>query len=152
MRKFAWVVVAALSACATPPSEIASGSVALVRSATSFGMCAGYCQTEFTIAGSQAQLIKRAGGRAPGNLPDSVKAVPVSASELDAIDAALKRVPFSELKETYGCPDCADGGAEVIELSSGGQQRVVTFEYGKPPEELRELRAAIWRIRERLGG
>lgn len=54
-----------------------------------------------------------------------------------------------ELDSIYGCPDCADGGAEWIEIQDDQQIKKVTFEYGDtlaPIEnlmlELRDLREA----------
>ena len=38
------------------------------------------------------------------------------------------------MDEIIGCPDCADGGAEWIEITSGETSHKVTFEYNKSPD------------------
>ena len=50
---------------------------------------------------------------------------------------------FSKLPETYGCPDCADGGAEFIEIENDGKVQRVTYDYNKAPKELTEAAAKL---------
>lgn len=46
---------------------------------------------------------------------------------------------FFKLSETIGCPDCADGGAEWVEVEYvSGKKHRVTFEYMKEPDELKD--------------
>ncbi len=41
---------------------------------------------------------------------------------------------FFSMPETIGCPDCADGGAEWIEIKlANGEKHKVTFEYMNAP-------------------
>ena len=47
------------------------------------------------------------------------------------------------------CPDCADGGAEWVELGFENKVKRVTFEYMKEPEELKTL---IPSLRELMAG
>nr|WP_068890425.1 hypothetical protein [Pedobacter panaciterrae] len=60
-------------------------------------------------------------------------------SDFDKISSQIDEESFKNLKSTYGCPDCADGGAEWIEIKIGSNTKRVTFEYGNPPEELKPL-------------
>ena len=46
---------------------------------------------------------------------------------------------FKKLNEIVGCPDCADGGAEWIEIIKGDSKHKVTFECGKAPKEIDSL-------------
>ncbi len=55
------------------------------------------------------------------------------------------------LPKTIGCPDCADGGAEWIEIQSIDIHKKVTFEYLNEPNsltalvtELRELQGSLY--------
>ena len=50
---------------------------------------------------------------------------------------------FHKLPAVYGCPDCADGGAEFIELEIDGKVYRVTYNYGKVPEELTDIVAKL---------
>jgi hypothetical protein len=55
---------------------------------------------------------------------------------------------FFDLPTTIGCPDCADGGAEwiEIELVDGGKHKV-TFEYRHEPEKVKDY---IIKLREQM--
>jgi hypothetical protein len=44
-----------------------------------------------------------------------------------------------QLDSIFGCPDCADGGAEWIEINTIDKKHKITFEFGKEPEELKSL-------------
>jgi hypothetical protein len=50
---------------------------------------------------------------------------------------------FQKLPDTFGCPNCADGGAEFIEVERDGVVKRVTYEAGKVPDELKEVEARI---------
>jgi len=56
---------------------------------------------------------------------------------------ALEAAGFKKLPETYGCPDCADGGAEFIEIENDGKVQRVTYDYNKAPKELTEAAAKL---------
>ena len=46
---------------------------------------------------------------------------------------------FNKMKESYGCPDCADGGSEYIEIKTMGGTKRVTIEYGTAFPDLEPL-------------
>ena len=46
---------------------------------------------------------------------------------------------FFILDERIGCPDCADGGSEWIEIGTKNKIYKVTFEYGDSLKGLDEL-------------
>lgn len=53
---------------------------------------------------------------------------------------------FFGFPETIGCPDCADGGAEWIEIElNDGEKHKVTFEFHDEPSELENY---VTRLRE----
>ena len=56
---------------------------------------------------------------------------------------------FLEMQETIGCPDCADGGAEWLELGFEDLVKRVTFEYGNEPGEFENIIPAL---RELMNG
>jgi len=55
------------------------------------------------------------------------------------------------LQDTYGCPDCADGGSEWIEIiTSGDKSKKITFEFGKNIPEIEKLINLLRKERETL--
>jgi hypothetical protein len=55
---------------------------------------------------------------------------------------------FFNLPKTIGCPDCADSGAEWIEIELvGGEKQKVTFEYGNEPDMLNDY---VVKLREQM--
>ena len=61
---------------------------------------------------------------------------------LDIGDRVLERV--------YGCPDCADGGAEWIAVEAEERSHRVTFERSDPPEGIAPLATMLDRYRNAL--
>lgn len=59
--------------------------------------------------------------------------------EFQSLTSLVDWDAFLNLEETIGCPDCADGGGQWIEISRGGKVHRVTYEFGTPPTELAEL-------------
>jgi hypothetical protein len=56
---------------------------------------------------------------------------------------------FRELEGVHGCPDCADGGAEWIQVETADPMRV-TFEYGVDLDGIEDLQAEIRELRGRF--
>jgi hypothetical protein len=57
-------------------------------------------------------------------------------------------VAFQKVEAQLGCPDCADGGAEYLELSHKGHKHRVTFEFGKAIPGFETLLAAARKERD----
>jgi hypothetical protein len=53
------------------------------------------------------------------------------------------------LEGVHGCPDCADGGAEWIQIEGADSVRV-TFEYGAELGGIEELQREIRELRARF--
>lgn len=103
-----------------------------VRSGQSFGMCIGKCHNELIITGNKVTLKqierKERGGETSTYEFTENAALQTLLEEINKID----QTKFMALDETYGCPDCADGGAEWLEVTFKGKEpKKVTFEYGK---------------------
>ncbi|MBN1415243.1 MAG: hypothetical protein JW973_09100 [Bacteroidales bacterium] len=57
----------------------------------------------------------------------------------ESFKTALDINSFFELPEIIGCPDCADGGAEWVEVElAGSRKHKVTFEYRNESEWLKD--------------
>ena len=69
---------------------------------------------------------------------DTVKTVickkEVNEKAWDSLTAAVDKRSFEKLDSIIGCPDCADGGAEWIQIEYGGKKKKVTFDYGNAPK------------------
>jgi hypothetical protein len=114
----------------------------VLRWGTSFGMCAGYCKQELAIASTSLQLTRTSWS--PQQNPPVVQEQAFTDADwrrlLERVDGDRIRL----LNEVYGCPDCADGGAEWIEVETPTFKKKITFEYNKPPAELKgQLRHAL---------
>jgi hypothetical protein len=120
------------------PLEITSG--------TSFGMCAGYCVTELRIDSASIELSEES-WRA--ELPARVQALPLERGAWERLQALVDTAVFRELEGVHGCPDCADGGAEWIEIGTTALVRI-TFEYGAELDGIEELQKMIRELRSRF--
>ena len=67
-------------------------------------------------------------------LPDSTFQQSISAEEWDSLTGLIDLDEFMALDTVIGCPDCADGGAEWIEIVFEETRYKVTFEYFNAPE------------------
>lgn len=119
----------------------------IIRYGTSFGMCLGYCKQEIEVSNDAVKITK-------SGWQDSVKVKTCSnPNDRDKWAALVKSIDYKEfkkLKDVIGCPDCADGGAEWIEINTGTSRHKVVFEYGNEPSAvkdyinyLREYKAAF---------
>jgi hypothetical protein len=118
-----------------------------VRAGTSFGFCVptAYCETTLEVVDGSAVLTRssRTLGdvRTPGTLTQG---------EWEALLAAVDEDTLRALPAVVGCPDCADGGAEWVEVVAADWTKRVTFEYGAAPREIEALAERLRRIRTRL--
>lgn len=138
-----------LAACGRgTPALTASGEADLViRSGTSFGMCIGYCYTELTVSGTEATLTRTS--REPERSPITHR-LALRPSEWESLVALADSGALAGLQEVYGCPDCADGGAEWVEVQHDGQTRRVTFEHGATVPGIERLIARLRELRGRF--
>ena len=138
MRLTLAVSCAALVAgCALFHPAPALPSVALDAS---YGMCQGYCATRLAVSPDGVVTFTEMDRRA--DVPDRVRERTLTAAERADVAEALASA--SVVSDTLGCPDCADGGAETVEL---GDQRV-TFDAGGDAGAAMPLAEALRAIRE----
>lgn len=119
----------------------------LIETGTSFGECIGYCKSTLTLEGSSAKYTEESWRPAE----DPAKAVDyiIDDTELSAIQTVMEITDISSLDEVIGCPDCADGGAEWLNISRGGKTKKITFEYGADIKEISALMALLRPLRQR---
>lgn len=142
----------AVSACHQTSSspDAPLGADVVLRAGTSFGHCLGYCATELRVGPREAVLTRTS--RDSLRNPPLTERLPLSAEEYEALVGRVDAAAVSALPEVIGCPDCADGGAEWIEVErAGGGRKRVTFEYGATVEPIAPLVARVRALRERFG-
>ena len=112
----------------------------VVNYGTSFGMCVGPCRKEMNVVKNEVifTVFYTEGRGAIGGTPK------IYNEALDAIlgKSLVKSIDyeaFKNLNEVIGCPDCADGGAEWVEIFKNGSKHKVTFEFGRAPKEIESL-------------
>lgn len=109
--------------------------VVQINYGTSFGECIGYCKHELAIKRDSMAFRCSGWSQLYPALTFHTTLAPVA---WDSARANLNIKGFFELQEIIGCPDCADGGAEWLEVKlTNGDIHKVTFEYGNEPAILK---------------
>ncbi len=151
--KFGFLAAALfLASCASTATPAAPANVSQIVSTTSFGMCVGYCTTRLEISQGQAVLIREArGGRgAPQNLPAQRYAATLTQAEWSEFSRLAANARIAALPDVIGCPDCADGGAESLTITTASGSRHVSFEFGATIGEAGPLLDRVRALRARL--
>ncbi len=112
----------------------------VVNYGTSFGMCVGPCRKELNLLNGEVSftVFYTEGRGAIGGTPKTFKES-LDASLQNSVVKGIDYESFKKLNEVVGCPDCADGGAEWVEIMKGDSKHKVTFEFGKAPKEIESL-------------
>ena len=113
-----------------------------IKSGQNFGLCFGKCYSEITIKGSELLLVVKERSFDNELLinKDYSYTELISAEKIEEYRKALNIDSFFKLKEVYGCPDCADGGSEWIEIITSDKiSKKVTFEYGQNIPQIENL-------------
>ena len=127
------LLVACTGGPGSPIATTPGADHVLLRGGWFFGECRKGCSATATIGGSGLVevRIQDSGDQAPhvyvGQLtPEGYR----EATTYSTFDV-------TEMKEVFGCPDCADGGAGFL-TSTSSLPVTIAFEYGRPPTELRD--------------
>ena len=99
-----------------------------LRYGTKFGMCLGYCFTELRVDSTGILFIQASWD--PLNFPFRRIWSPPDTAVWQTLQQAFNPGAFARLDTVIGCPDCADGGAEWLEVRTQNGVKRVTFEYG----------------------
>jgi len=135
------ILVTSLEACS---NDVIYKNITQLNYGTSFGECVGYCKHEVTIKSKAATYKCYSLNPTEQTL---TKNTIISSSTSDSI-YSFDTNSFFKLPETIGCPDCADGGAEWLEIIlPNGDKHKVTFEYHAEPASIKDQ---IIKLREIL--
>ncbi|UJR24386.1 hypothetical protein I4U23_005763 [Adineta vaga] len=104
-----------------------------ISSGTSFGRCVGYCRRSINIKSSpKYELITlKEPNYIQTDYPSVEKQYSFSIDQWKQLISLVDPKSFQQLDETIGCPDCADGGAEWIEIQWFNKTKRVHFEKGQ---------------------
>lgn len=131
-------------------SGLGRRDIVSISSGTSFGFCIGYCRRSIDIQRDAQRLTARKEPNFPqAQYPPVIKQYPFSSNQWGNLVSLVDPQGFRALSETIGCPDCADGGAEWIEIKWPTVTKRVTFEFGQTIPGFEQLVEALRRIRKR---
>jgi hypothetical protein len=110
----------------------------------SFGFCVGPCFQTLTVNGDNSEVefyVRYSESKGNQNtLKEERYSETLKEKDWqDILNAASNIDGFRALEEVYGCPDCADGGSEFIEIVKNNETHRVTFEFGKSVEGFEKL-------------
>ncbi len=120
----------ASSTAVAPTADATAADGLIIRGGTSYGYCIGYCDQQVELSATKAIFTKK-GTRAPAQYPTKTCTTPLTETEWTALKAQANLALLQKQPVTLGCPDCADGGAEFLEIEQGAERYRVTFEAGK---------------------
>lgn len=127
--------------------EVQSSDITKIEFGTSFGMCAGYCVQTLTMTQGLAE--KKVTPRVNENLKEKTCSQPYD--KFNNLSSKVNLKAFMDLDETIGCPDCADGGAEWIEVTTAEGSKKVTYEFQNEPEAVKSIIAELRKYYDQFG-
>jgi hypothetical protein len=98
----------------------------------------GFCNVDLVIEGNELTLT---GSDYGADRPLFVNSGALTPEGQRLLADALDDVDPASLEKTYGCPDCADGGAAYLAFTAGENASRHAMEFGNPPAELAEAYA-----------
>lgn len=142
------LAMAAVAACSGNPADGTAGSDVAIVQGMSYGMCVGYCWSELVVEGNSAVLMETS--RDSVRYPRRTRSIEITSAQWQRIQSLAETSVMSEVEGTHGCPDCADGGAEWVELRMGGRAVRATYEAGRDLAPIASLQAELRSIRQRF--
>ena len=143
IQLFAAIILSTFSfmACENESQVMESKQSALssvvIKYGTSFGMCLGPCKKEMVLANDEAAFtVYQNGGRGTAGGDPVTYTEKLNSDYITAVANSVDFEAFKKLEETIGCPDCADGGAEWVEITKNDSRHKVTFEFGHDVKEI----------------
>jgi hypothetical protein len=133
-----------LGGCEDSPTE---PEVLVIRGGTSFGFClpTAYCTTTLEITSTTVVLT-----RTSRTLGDVRTTGSITPAEWESLTEAVDEGRLRPMPDVVGCPDCADGGAEFVEVVTADWTKRVTFEFGATLPPIQPLVDQVRAIRRRL--
>jgi hypothetical protein len=139
---FTIIISVIISGCTSESDNTPNIDNLRIKAGQNFGFCIGNCFQEIEITGKTVSLkvINRNTRGSENQDKTSTFTEELSNSEITNLSKLINTEYFNTLEEVYGCPDCADGGSEWIEILSYSENpKKITFEYGKEVKGLENL-------------
>ncbi len=108
----------------------------IIRSGTFAGECVGYCERELQITSKELAFEEH---DRTGKSPTRRYRRPIKSDEWHDLLSRVDRAALNALPNEIGCPDCADGGGEWLEVDFGDARKRVTFDRGADVPQVRQL-------------
>ncbi len=115
--------------------ENKENNILTVSYGTSFGFCVGYCVRKIEITQDLVEFTKSGSGQM---FSDVSCTLAFDHYDYTNLTNKINIEDFLGLQEIIGCPDCADGGAEWIKITTVNKTHKVTFEYMNEPVEVKD--------------
>ncbi|WP_343636807.1 hypothetical protein [Fluviicola sp.] len=150
MKIFLFVALSAsiLFGCNTSKPVASNDQVISVMHGTNFGHCRGYCRKELIFTEKQVNYVESSVDS--DRNPAKKESFDISAARWKSILDKIDWNSFKGLEESYGCPDCADGGSEYIEITTSNGTKRVTIEFNKEASQLEPLLSELRAQRKEL--
>ncbi len=137
-----------LFGCNTTKPAASNDQIISVMHGTNFGHCRGYCRKEVVFGEKQIEYIESSVDA--DHNPPKKESFEISAANWKNITDKIDWNTFNALEESYGCPDCADGGSEYIEIKTTSGTKRVTIEFNKEASQLEPLLTELRSQRKKL--
>ena len=142
-----FIVVFTVFSCNSCAVSTKKDAIISVKHGVSFGNCNGYCFKENTYTSEDFIHCEKAFGRTnPKDFPEKMDSISISPKEWEEIISKIDLEKFYAEPDTIGCPDCADGGSEWIEIATCEKVYRVTFELGKPSGGLIQIYSPLRKL------
>lgn len=145
---FIAVSASVLLGCNTSKTAASDNAIISITHGTNFGHCRGYCRKEVVFSEDQIMYFEASIDSARN--PVKTEKFDISAAQWKNIADKIDWNTFQKLEESYGCPDCADGGSEYIEIKTTDGTKRVTIEFNKEGPELEPLLTELRTQRKQL--
>lgn len=131
------------------PSNDAIPEIGKLSAGFDYGFCQGYCHHAIEVTAQTTRMTDTAINN-KDKYPDRIITQPTSTETWQNLLKLADWTYFSGLPERIGCPDCADGGAQWLEMTNRGQTHRVTFEPQTGLPQQAELVKALQKIYDDL--
>jgi hypothetical protein len=154
MRRVAiWLLALVASGGCGGATDSEEAGSRLISSGTFFNMCVGYCVSELVVDSTTAVLTETS--HQPERYPRRTRSLELTRDEADRLHGLADLERLRSVAGVHGCPDCADGGGEWVEIRWRVQLMEVsivraTFDYGRVLEPIEELQTELRALRARF--
>ena len=144
-----WQYLLIMSLLTVVYGQLDMKNIRSISNGLSFGMCRGYCQRSINITSNPILVVaSKEPNFAQKPYPPVKQQYPFSSAQWNELVALVHLNSFTKLADTIGCPGCADGGIEYIQVNWTGGSKRVTFESGRAIKGFEGLIEMLGQMRE----